>query len=71
MATQEKESTKQHGDKLNAAIPAADNGSHDRSAAAHLGKPGHDHTKPAGDLRADVDRKDSRNAFRGEATRGH
>jgi hypothetical protein len=33
------------------AIPAADNGSHARSQAAHLGGRTQDHTKPAGDLR--------------------
>jgi hypothetical protein len=35
----------------NRAIPAADNGGHSRSQAAHLGSHPHDHTKPAGDLR--------------------
>jgi hypothetical protein len=37
------------------AIPAADSGGHDRSAAAHLGGTVHDHTKPAGDLRKSID----------------
>jgi hypothetical protein len=35
----------------NHAIPAADNGGHSRSQAAHLGGHPHDHTKPTGDLR--------------------
>jgi hypothetical protein len=48
---------------------AGDTDSHNPAHPAAT--PVHDHTKPAGDLRDDVDRKDSRKAFRGEATRGH
>jgi len=37
--------------KENSAIPAAEEGGHPRSQAAHLGSNVHDHTKPVGDMR--------------------
>ena len=39
----------------NSAIPAADNGGHARSAAAHLGGDVHGHTKPTVDQRAIIE----------------
>ena len=65
-ANKQQNEEKMHGDPLetavssageheraeqNSAIPAAEDGGHVRSQAAHLGHHVHDHTKPAGDLR--------------------
>ena len=64
-AERQKSEEKIHGDALDAAvsspaehaterqsaIPATESGGHPRSQAAHLGHV-HDHTKPAGDIRA-------------------
>ena len=64
-AQREDESLKKHGDVLESAIedvdrhangkndpvPMPENGSHEKSHAAHLGGTVHDRTKPAGDLR--------------------
>lgn len=36
-------------------VPMPENGSHEKSHAAHLGGTVHDHTKRAGDLRKSVD----------------
>jgi hypothetical protein len=36
-------------------IPMPESGGHEKSHAAHLGGPVHDHTKRAGDLRKSVD----------------
>jgi hypothetical protein len=64
-ASTEKESLKKHGDVMENAIkdadrhtagsqpdpvPMPDNGSHEKSHAAHLGD-AHEHTKPEGNLR--------------------
>ena len=69
-AEQENESAKKHGDKLEPLlkkldgngsgaavdpIPMPENGSHEKSHAAHLGGTVHDRTKRAGDLRKSVD----------------
>jgi len=69
-AERENESAKKHGDKLDPLlkqldgdgsgagtdpIPMPENGSHERSHAAHLGGTVHERTKRAGDLRKSVD----------------
>lgn len=68
-AQREEESLKKHGDALESAmedvdrhtkgdkdpVPMPENGSHEKSHAAHLGGTVHDHTKKAGDLRKSVD----------------
>ena len=71
-AHKEEESLKRHGDVLETArtetnanakrdpVPMPENGSHEKSHAAHLGGTVHDHTKRAGDLRKSVDQGELR-----------
>ena len=49
--THQQRGGQQNEAERNRAIPEAENGSHSRSQAAHLGGHQHDHTKPVGDLR--------------------
>jgi len=48
---------------------AGDNASHPKESHAEVH--GHEHTKPAGDLRVVADKEDRAEAQRGDAHRGH